>query len=99
MAAEAQVRSALMGQHVPVVGAVDFVAGRAALNAGGFMFVKERAAFVGMAADALFLFETGQASPGGGLVGVVAGRAGHNAFLEPVPLVGLELGENILVAG
>jgi len=99
VAAEAQVRGALMGQHVPVIGAVDFVTGGAALDPGGLMFVKERAALVGVAADALLLLEPGQPSPGSGLMRVVAGRAGHDAFLEPVPLVGLELGENILVAG
>jgi len=97
MAAEAQVRSALVGQHMPVVRAVDLVAGRAAFDAGGLMFVEERTAFVGVAAEALFLFEPGQPRPRGGLMGVVTGRAGHHAFLETMPLVGLELGEDILV--
>src|SRR4030042_5117517 len=66
MAAEAQVRGALRGQHVPVIGAVDFVTGGAALDPGGLMFVKERAALVGVAADALLLLEPGQPSPGSG---------------------------------
>jgi len=98
MTAEAEVRGALMSQQVAVVGAVSFVTGGAALDAGGFVLVEERAAFVGMAADALFLLEAGQMRSGRGGMRVVAGRAGHDSFLESMPLVGLEMGKNIRVA-
>jgi hypothetical protein len=44
---------------MPVVGAVDLVTGGTSLDPGGLVFVKKRAALIGVAANALFLFEPG----------------------------------------
>jgi hypothetical protein len=99
MAAEAQVGRALMGEHVPVVGAVDLVAGGAAFDAGGLVFVEERPALVGMAADARLVFEPGQPHPSRGFMLIVTRRAFHQPFLEPVALVQGKLSPDVLMTG
>jgi hypothetical protein len=77
---------------------MDFVTGRTAFDAGGFVLIKERPALVGMARETLFLFEPAEQISCSRLVGIVAGRASHDPFLKPVPLVELELGKNIFMA-
>ena len=54
--------------------------------------------FVGVAAEAGFVFETSQPFPGRGFMGIVAGGALHNAFLESVPFVQLELRGDVFMA-
>ena len=99
MAAETQVRGTLMGQHVPVVGAVDLVAGGASLDAGGFVFVQERAALVGVAANALLILEPAQARSCRGSMLVMAGGAFEDSFLQPMAFIHFELSADVLVAG
>ena len=99
MAAETQVRGTLMGQHVSVVGAVDFVTGRAALDSGSLVFMKERTALVGVAADALFILEPAQARSCRGGMLVMAGGAFEDSFLQPMAFIHFELSADVLVAG
>lgn len=98
VAAEAKIGCILELEHVAVDGAVSFVADRTAFDPGGQMFMDVRAALVDVAFEALFLLEPGQTISGRWFVRIVAGGTGQDALLEPMPLVQLKLGENILVA-
>ena len=98
MTAEAEVRRALVGEHVPVNRSVHFMAGRAAFDSGGFMLMKIRAALVRVALEAGFLLESAQSLPNRWFMGIMAGHAGENAFLETVLLVQIELGHHVTVA-
>jgi hypothetical protein len=95
VAAEAEICDAVMGQHASIGGSMHVVTGGAAFNAGRFMLEHERAFLVGMTAEAGFMLETAQAFAGSRLMGIVAGGTLHDAFLESVPLVQLELRENV----
>lgn len=99
MAAETQICNALVGQHMSVVRAVDFMAGGAAFDPGGLVFVEERAALVGMATDALFILEPAQTRPRGWLVLIMAGCAFQDSLLKPMALVQGKLSSNVLMAG
>ncbi len=70
---------------------VNFMAGLAALDSGCIMFVHKRAAFVGMALQAGLVLESGQAFSYGRLMGIMAGCAAHDPFLQPVSLIQLKL--------
>ena len=70
---------------------MNLVAGLAALDSGGIMFVQKRAAFVGMAFQAGLVFESCQAFSCGRFVGLMAGGAAHDSFLQPVSLIQLKL--------
>lgn len=99
VATEAKIGNALGRQHVPADGTVRFVAARTTLDSGGTVFVQKRAAFVGMAFKANFLFKPAQALRAGlGRMGIMAGGTFEDAFLEAMPLVELELGHDILMA-
>lgn len=98
MTAEAEVSPILEFQHVPVGRPVDFVADRTALDPGRLVLINIRSTFICMAFEAFLLLESAQPPPGRGFMRIVAGCAGEDAFLEAVPFVELELGENILVA-
>ena len=63
VAAEAQVRCALVCEHVAVGCAVHFMTGRASFHARSFMFEKEGAALVSMALQAGLVFEASQSLP------------------------------------
>jgi len=63
VAAEAQVRCALVGQQVAVGRAVHFMTGRASFHARSFMFEKEGAAFVSVALQAGLVLEASQSFP------------------------------------
>ena len=100
MTTEAEVGNALGGQQVAIDRAVGLMAARATFDPGRAVFIQERAAFVGMAFEAGFLLETSEDLRAGlGRVGIMAGNAFQDAFLEAVPLVELEFGHDVLVAG
>ena len=61
--------------------------------------MEEGPAFVRVTADACFIVESAEPFSRRWYMGVVAGRALQNALLESVPLVELELGEDILMTG
>lgn len=63
VAAEAQVRCALVGQHVAVGCAVHFMAGRAPFHTRGLVFEKEGAALVRVAIQAGQMFKATQSFP------------------------------------
>jgi len=96
--AEAQVGDVLLSQHMAVGRPMGLVADIAALDPGGLVFMEKRTPFVGVAADALLLFEPGQSYPESRFMRIVAGSTGYNSFLKPVPPIQLELGEDVLVA-
>jgi hypothetical protein len=99
VATETQVGGALVGQHVPVMGAMDFVAGGAALDLGGLVFIEKRSPFVGMAADAQLIFESGQPHPSRRFVLIMTSRAFQDAFLKTMAFVHHKLRPDIFVAG
>lgn len=99
MAAKAELGGILMSQHMAVGGAVDFVTGGAALDAGRFVFVEIWTTFVGVAFETGFVFETGQPPGYGGSVGIVTGGTTQYAFLETMTLVHLKLCDYIPVTG
>ena len=63
VAAEAQVRCALVGQQVAVGCAVYFMTGRASFHLRSFMFEKEGAALISVALHAGLVFEASQPFP------------------------------------
>ena len=87
MAAKAELRDVLVGQHVAVGRSVYFVTGGAALDAGCFVFVEIRTAFVGMTFQTGFIFETAQSAGHSGAVGIVTGSTSQDTFLETMAFV------------
>ena len=98
VAADAELRYALMRQQVAVRRAVRCVADGAALDARGRMLEHERAALVRVAGDALLLLEAAEQRSCCGLVRIVARRALEHAFPQPVMLVQIEQRELLAVA-
>jgi hypothetical protein len=64
VAAETEIGNALMGQHVPVGGAVDLMTGPASLDSRGSVFIQKRPTLVCMAFQTRFLFESSQTHHG-----------------------------------
>jgi hypothetical protein len=52
-----------------------------------------------MAAQTSLMLESSESLSCGGNMGIMAGGTAHDAFLESVPFVELELGKNIFMAG
>ena len=98
MAAEAEVRCALVGEHVTIDRSVHLMACRTAFNSGGFVLMKIRSALVRVALEASFLFESAQPFPEGGFMGIVARNTGQDAFLKAVFFIQVEPGRHIAMA-
>jgi len=86
---------ALEGKHVPVGRAMGVMAGRTALYESGTVLEHVGTAFTGVTLCALSLLEPTQGQACLRLMGVVAGDAVQDAFLKPVLLIELKLGENV----
>jgi len=98
MAAEAQIRDALMSQHMSVGTSVNFMTGWAALYPGSAVFVEVWTALVHMTSQTSFMLESSESFSRGGDVRVMAGGTVHDPFLESVTFVELKLGKHILMA-
>jgi hypothetical protein len=97
MAAKTQVRHILVFQHMTVGRAMDIVTGRAALDFGRRVFIDKGTAFIGMTLKTGFLFKAAQSFPDSRSMDIMATGAFQNAFMQPVPLIQLELRGHILV--
>jgi len=86
---------ALEGKHVPVGRAMGVMAGGTALYESGTVLEHVGTAFTGVTLCALSLLESTQGKACLRLMGIVAGDAVQDAFLKPVLLIELELGENV----
>ena len=71
----------------------------AALDPGGAVLVEKRSALVRVALQAGFLLESAEPFSRRRLMGVMAGGAAEDSFLQPMTLVQIELGEDVLMAG
>jgi hypothetical protein len=63
------------------------------------MFIEKGSGLIRMAFAAGFMLESSEPLTSGRLMGIVAGRAGQDSFLESVAFVELKFTEDILVAG
>ena len=97
MAAETQIRDTVMGEHVWIRTSMDFMTGCAAFNPRCAVLVEKRATLVGMTTEAGLMLEAPQAFTGCRLMGVVAGCAAEDSFLESVSFVQLKLREHVLM--
>ena len=98
VAAEAQVRCALVCEKMAVGCAVHFMTGRASFHTGRFMFEEKGSALVRVALQAGHVFETSKSFSCRGFMGIVTGCAPEYSLLEPVPFVQLKLRIDILMA-
>jgi len=98
MAAETEVGNALMGQHMPVRTAVDFVTRCTSFYTGCSMFIKKGASFIRMAFQTGFMLKPAQPFSCCWLMRVMAGCATEHTLLQSVPLVQFKLRKDILMA-
>ncbi len=74
-----------------------FVTDGTSFDTGRFMLINKGTAFIGMAFKAGLMFKSSKPFPDSRSMGVMAGSALQNSFLQPVPLIQLKFRVNIRV--